>query len=278
MIGNLWLKPIVESALREDIGRYDWTTLGMDLKGDAVARILLKEDAVISGHEAAGMVFEVLDPQIQYRAVIGDAKMGKKGDVIAEVKGNAQALLMGERTALNFLMYLSGIATLTRRYADAIKHTGVWLLDTRKTTPNMRLLQKAATAHGGAKNHRFGLDDGVLIKDTHLDIYGSVKEAVKRLKLKVPHTIKIEVEIRSFEQAKEAVEAGADAILIDNLPVEEVCKIVKAFKHRVFTEVSGNVTIDNIRDYAACGPDGISTSAMVKYARWIDMSMKTGFK
>ncbi len=265
---------IIPCALDEDIGTGDITTDGIiDDALLASAAIIMKENAVVSGMEVVRRVFLTVDPAIQFEPLVRDGQAVQKGEVIANLTGKARSLLKGERCALNFLMRLSGIATLTRAFTLAIEGTGVVLLDTRKTTPGLRALEKHAVRTGGGKNHRFGLFDGVLIKDNHIKASGSVGEAVKRMKHVVPyHTI--EVEVRTLGELNEAMLAGADIVMLDNMPVETMKQALELVKGKALTEVSGNVTLENIRDIARIRPDFISTGAITHSARAIDISMK----
>ena len=273
MIPRYRLRRIVEAALEEDLGHGDLTSWGTDRSGKVVARIMAKEEGVVAGHSAAGMVFELLSPGVRYEVLVEEGQLVDRGTTVAKVVGAAGPILEGERTALNFLMHLSGIATTTRTYVEALQGTGVTLLDTRKTTPGLRDLEKAAVRAGGGKNHRLGLDGGVLIKDTHLATFRDIAEAVKLIGRQVPHSLVIEVEVRTYDEAMQAYRAGAGALLLDNMGVDEVCRVCSALRDKLFLEVSGGITLDNIRDYARCRPHAISTSAVVTRARWMDMSM-----
>lgn len=261
-------------ALREDCLHGDRTTDTLGIEGRHVrATIRVNEDAVICGSWVAKEVFRMVDPELGYECLVQDGARALSGTDFAVITGPADALLIGERTALNLLMRLSGIATLASKYVDVVHGTGVMLLDTRKTTPGMRDMEKAAAACGGFRNHRFSLDSGVLVKDNHLALTGGVQQAVTRLRETMVPGLKIEVEVKTPEQAGQAVKAGADALLLDNMDPDMVKSICSEFKDKVFLEVSGNITLKNIREFALAGPHAISTSAIFKYSRWTDMSL-----
>jgi len=268
------LDQIIDSALEEDIGFEDITTDEIiDPLLFASGEIKVKEDAVIAGLNVAEQVFKRIDPEISLSPYIKDGEMVEKGRVIAEVHGRASSILKGERTALNFLMRLSGIATLTRLFVKELEGTKAILLDTRKTTPGLRLLEKYAVKIGGGLNHRFGLFDGILIKDNHIKVTGSVKQAVTSIKLKKPYH-KIEVEVKNIEELKEAIDAGADIVLLDNMEPKMLKQAIGLASGKVLTEVSGNVTLKNIKEIANLGPDFISSGAITHSAHAIDISLK----
>jgi len=261
-------------ALQEDALHGDRTTDTLGIEGKSIsATIRVNEDCVICGSWVAKEVFRMVDPEMRYECLVPDGTRAAAGTEFARITGPADALLIGERTALNLLMRLSGIATLAAKYVDAVRKTGVMLLDTRKTTPGMRDLEKAAAACGGFRNHRFSLDGGVLVKDNHLALCGGVKNAVATLRENLVPGLKIEVEVKTPKQAVQAVAAGADALLLDNMKPAMVADLCKKLKNKVFLEVSGDVTMDNIREFAMAGPHAISTSAIFKYSRWADMSL-----
>ena len=265
--------------LAEDLGRGDITTQATvpdDARG--VGRFLAKEDLVVCGIEIAEAVFMHLDPESpELEPVFNDGEEVKAGTVFATQKGFADVLLAGERTALNLIQRLSGIATLTRQYVRAIEGTSAAIVDTRKTTPGLRLLEKYAVTIGGAKNHRLGLDDGVLIKDNHITLAGGVKEAVQLAKQKIGHLHKVEVEITNWAQLREAVLAGADIIMIDNQTPDEAAKLVEMSRNmnpNVLIEASGGMNLDTVRSFAEAGVDLISVGKLTHSARAVDISFK----
>ncbi len=265
--------------LSEDIGRGDITTqatVSADVRG--FGRFLAKEDLIVCGMTVAEAVFIHLDdenPELETTFSEGDEVPA--GTVFATLKGYADVLLTGERVALNLLQRMSGIATLTRQYVRAVDGTGAQIVDTRKTTPGLRMLEKYAVTVGGGKNHRFGLDDGVLIKDNHIALAGGVTEAVTAAKMRCGHLHKIEVEISNWAQLREAVEAGADIILLDNQTPEEASKLVEmanSMNPNVLIEASGGMDLDRVRAYAEAGVDLISVGRLTHSARAVDISFK----
>jgi len=261
---------IVRTALEEDIGPGDITTdavIGADTS--AVAELRAKEDCVICGLDMAEAVFLVLDDKMKFRRMAKDGDTVKSGQVLAEITGNARALLTGERTALNFLQRLSGIATKTHELSEKIKKHGVKLLDTRKTTPGLRELEKYAVKTGGGQNHRFGLFDGVLIKDNHIRLAG-ISKAVKDAK---GTGKKVEVEAGTLEDVKEAVEAGADIIMLDNMSLEEMRDAVKLIGKKAVIEVSGSVDEGNIEEIAKLDVDWISMGKLTHSVKAVDIGM-----
>jgi len=260
----------VRAFLAEDLGDGDVTTEAV-VPADArlEASLLLKEDGVVCGLAIAEAVFHELDPEVEFEPLVhdGDRLRGK----VARVSGNARALLTGERTALNLLARLSGIATLTSRYVDAVAGTGTAILDTRKTTPGLRSLEKYAVRCGGGTNHRFGLYDGVLIKDNHLRLGGGVAESVRRAR---EADLPVEVECETLDDVRAALDAGADALLLDNMTLAELREAVLIVGGRAHTEASGGVTLDTVRAIAATGVDSISVGALTHGARSLDVSME----
>ena len=265
--------------LNEDIGRGDITTqatVAKDVRG--VGRFLAKEYLVICGLEVAEAVFLHLDAEIpEIEAGFNEGDEVEEGTVFATLKGYADVLLTGERVALNILQRMCGVATLTRAYVKAVEGTGAQIVDTRKTTPGLRLLEKYAVTVGGGKNHRMGLDDGVLIKDNHIALAGGITEAVVAAKQKVGHLHKIEVEISNWAQLREAIEAGADIIMLDNQTPEEAAKLVgmaRGMNPVVMIEASGGMDLDRVRSYADAGVDLISVGRLTHSARAVDISFK----
>ena len=269
----------VGEFLAEDIGRGDITTTATvppDTRG--VGRFLAKEYLVLCGLDVAEAVFFHLDPEsseIESTFIEGDEI--EEGTVFATLKGYADVLLIGERTALNLIQRMSGIATLTRAYVKAIAGTKAQIVDTRKTTPGLRLLEKYAVTVGGGKNHRMGLDDGVLIKDNHIALAGGITEAVRAAKNKVGHLHKIEVEISNWAQLREAIEAGAEIVMLDNQTPDEAAKLVqmaRGMNPNVLIEASGGMDLDRVRSFAEAGVDLISVGRLTHSARAVDISFK----
>jgi nicotinate-nucleotide pyrophosphorylase (carboxylating) len=265
--------------LAEDIGRGDITTqatVAQDVR--AQGRFLAKEYLVICGLEIAEGVFVSLDPEIpEIETNYQDGDEVEEGTVFATLKGFADVLLTGERVALNLIQRMSGIATLTKQYVRAVEGTNAVIVDTRKTTPGLRLLEKYAVTMGGGRNHRMGLDDGVLIKDNHIALAGGVTEAVRAAKQSVGHLHKIEVEITNWAQLREAIQAGADIILLDNQSPEETAKLVemsRTLNPSVLIEASGGMDRDRVRAYAEAGVDLISVGRLTHSARAVDISFK----
>ena len=265
--------------LAEDLGRGDITTQSTvppDARG--TGRFLAKENLVICGLEVAEAVFAHLDPENpEIEPVFNDGDEVDAGTVFATLKGYADVLLAGERVALNLIQRLSGIATLTRTFVKAVEGTNARIVDTRKTTPGLRMLEKYAVTVGGGKNHRYGLDDGVLIKDNHIALAGGVKNAVRAAKEKVGHLHKVEVEITNWAQLREAINAGADIVMLDNQTPEEAAKLVemsRPLNPSVLIEASGNMNLDTVRAYAEAGVDLISVGKITHSARAVDISFK----
>jgi nicotinate-nucleotide pyrophosphorylase (carboxylating) len=269
------LARVVDSALEEDIGPGDATSIGLfGARETCRAALLLKQTGVLCGLPAAEAVFRALDPDVAFEPLVDEGEaIAVAPAVVARVEGSTRALLSGERTALNLLGRLSGIATLTRRYNDAIEGTGAALLDTRKTTPGLRALEKYAVRCGGGTNHRLGLFDGILVKDNHLRLAGGVREAVERLRGR-GSGLDIEVECDTLEQVADALAAGADRILLDNMPPEVMRRAVELAAGRAELEASGGVTLETIRAVAETGVDVISVGALTHSARSLDVSME----
>ncbi len=263
----------------EDIGRGDITTqstVARETRG--TGRFLAKEYLVICGLDVAEAVFLHLDPDIpEIETTFSEGDEVEEGTVFAALKGYADVLLTGERVALNLLQRMSGVATLTRQFVKAVEGTGAQIVDTRKTTPGLRMLEKYAVTIGGGKNHRMGLDDGVLIKDNHIALAGGITEAVNRAKASVGHLHKIEVEITNWAQLREAINAGADIVMLDNQTPDEAAKLVRMARDldpRVLIESSGGMDLDRVRAYAEAGVDLISVGRLTHSARAVDISFK----
>ena len=278
MNGPTWLlqaDPILLSALREDISSEDVTTNAvMPTAIPGTVDLLCKEEGVIAGLPIFARVFALLDPAVKVDFFCQEGDAVSKGQRLAVVEGDIRVLLSGERVALNFLQRMSGIATYTRAVADRLNGTRTKLLDTRKTTPNLRLLEKYAVRVGGGHNHRFNLSDGVLLKDNHIAAAGGVKEAVAMAKAYAPFVRKIEVEVENLDMVRQAVEAGADIIMLDNMTHEEMKEALSLIQGRAETECSGNVTLDNVAALADLGVDYISCGALTHSAPILDLSLK----
>jgi len=263
----------VRRALAEDLGWGDVTTEAtVDPSLHARGIILAKSDCVIAGLDVAAEAFRQLDPGAIFTPKVGDGARCKPGTVVAEVRGSAAAMLTAERTALNFLQRLSGVASITRRYVDAAGGA-ITVLDTRKTTPTLRVLEKYAVRAGGGTNHRAGLDDGILIKDNHIRLGGGVADVVRKMKA-ARQEMPIEVEAQSLQQVDEAVAAGADIILVDNLPIEDIREAVRRIAGRAKVELSGGVTLDRIPELARTGADYVSNGALTHSAPAVDLSFE----
>jgi nicotinate-nucleotide pyrophosphorylase (carboxylating) len=265
--------------LAEDIGRGDITTTAtVPAETRGYGRFLAKEELVLCGMDVAEAVFFHLDPDgSEIESNYSDGDRIAAGTVFATLKGFADVLLVGERTALNLIQRMSGIATLTRQYVDAIEGTKASIVDTRKTTPGLRMLEKYAVTVGGGKNHRMGLDDGVLIKDNHIALAGGITEAVSAAKSRVGHLHKIEVEISNWAQLREAVEAGAEIVMLDNQTPEEAAKLVQMARNinpAVLIEASGGMDLNRVRSFAEAGVDLISVGRLTHSARAVDISFK----
>ena len=268
----------IGAFLAEDLGRGDITTQSCVMRQQrARGRFLAKEPLVVAGLEAAEAVFSTLDSQQQLEAFASDGEEVEEGKTIARTSGFADVLLGAERVALNLLQRLSGIATMTRKYVRAVEGTSAQIVDTRKTTPGRRMLEKYAVLAGGARNRRFGLDDGVLIKDNHVALAGGVATAVERARDTVGHLHKVEVEVSSEKDLREAIRAGADILLLDNQTPEETARLVHIARElapNVLLESSGGITLENVRAFAEAGVDLISVGALTHSARAMDISFK----
>jgi len=266
---------IIDTALDEDLGPGDittWAIIDSSLKGKA--QLLAKEEITLAGIEVFSRVFSRLDPEIVVECTYHDGDVIPKGSNIGTVTGSMRGILGGERTALNFLQHLSGIATLTRDYVEKTDPSTVRVIDTRKTTPGLRILEKYAVRMGGGFNHRFGLFDGILIKDNHIAAAGSISEAVKKIRATVPHTLKIEVEVEDIKGLEEAIGVGVDAILLDNMSVKGMKEAVSIAGGRVLLEASGGITLETIKEISKTGVNLISVGAITHSARSVDISLE----
>ena len=277
----LLLDPLLHNWLLEDIGRGDRTTQSLIAQASWVgqAKWVAKAPGIIAGLPVAKRVFELLDEKVSFVAVAAEGELCQPGQTVAEIQGSLDGLLMGERVALNLVMRLSGIATLTRMYVEQIADLSAKLVDTRKTTPGLRVLEKYATQLGGAINHRMGLDDAVMIKDNHIAVAGGIGKAIAQIQNQIPYPLSIEVETETIDQVKEALQHGADIIMLDNMSVDAMCQavqIIRQHNSKIKIEASGNVTLETIRSVAATGVDYISSSAPITQSQWLDLSMKIG--
>jgi nicotinate-nucleotide pyrophosphorylase (carboxylating) len=266
---------IIEAALKEDIPDGDITSESL-IPPESVSRaiFLAKEDGILAGIDVAARVFWKVDPHVVFVKDAEDGKVIKAGSTLARIEGPSISLLKSERTALNFLQRMSGIATLTQRFVNALEGTGTEILDTRKTTPSLRALEKYAVKMGGGTNHRLSLSDMVMIKDNHLKIVGNIPEAVKRARARVGPDKKIEVETTTIEQVKDAVHAGADMIMLDNMSPEKMREVVEWVNGRVPLEASGNVRLSTLKEIAASGVNFISVGGLTHSYRSLDISME----
>ena len=272
---KLQVDPLILSALREDITSEDVTTNSvMPEAVQGEVDLIAKEDGVICGLQVFQRVFTLLDENTKVEFFAQDGDFVKNGTLVAKIYGDIRTLLCGERTALNYLQRMSGVATYTRKVAELLKDTKTTLLDTRKTTPNNRIFEKYSVRVGGGKNHRYNLSDGVLLKDNHIGAAGGVKEAILAAKEYAPFVRKIEIEVENLEMLKEAVEAGADIIMLDNMSVEDMKKAVEICAGKAETECSGNVTKENIAKLVDIGVDYISSGALTHSAPILDLSLK----
>lgn len=274
------IRALIDLALSEDIGTGDITSLAtVPADRTATAVMLAKQDGVLSGIDVAQEVFRTVDPDVTFEALKANGDEVKDREHIAIVRGNARSILTAERTALNFVQRLSGVATITAEYAAAVAGTTAKVVDTRKTTPGMRLLQKRAVIHGGGSNHRFGLADGVLIKDNHLVAIGGptrITDAINAARATAPHTLKIEVEVTSLDELREALDAGADIVMLDNMDtptMAEAVAIRDAHANSPLLEASGGITLERLPEIAITGIDLISSGALTHSAPSLDISL-----
>lgn len=273
-LGNL-----VKMALKEDVGPRDVTSeILIPPNAQAKGEILVKEEGVLAGIEASRLVFKTADSSLKVKVLRPDGSKVKKGERVMEITGPAVSMLKAERVALNFLQRLSGVATSTSRYVRAVKGLSVWIMDTRKTTPGLRRLQKDAVRMGGGVNHRLGLHDGVIIKDNHLrlcrSLGKSLKDAVLQAKGEAPRGMEVEVEVRNLDEVKEALDAGAGTIMLDNMSIEEMKTAVELTAGRARLEASGGVSLENVRAIAGTGVDMISVGALTHSASSLDISLE----
>jgi nicotinate-nucleotide pyrophosphorylase (carboxylating) len=278
LFNQLDVSALLRRALEEDLGQGDLTTAATVAPGQSGrAQIIIKESPHIAfcGGVLLAEIFRLAGAEPEMGVLAPEGKILERGAVVAEIKGQLAGLLIGERTALNFVQLMSGIATLTRHYVDAVAGTGARIIDTRKTHPGLRVIEKYAVRAGGGFNHRFGLDSGVLIKENHIAAAGSVRHALERSRRLAPHTMRVEIECEALTQVEEALAAGADSILLDNMTLEDVRRArAMAPAGRVLLEVSGGVMLEGVRAIAETGVDLISVGALTHSARAVDLSMR----
>jgi len=275
MLNRFELEDIIKTALKEDIALGDITTDSLiDPSSTSSAVYIAKDDGIIAGLFVAERVFKIIDEDIEFVKKVNDGERVKKGDIIAQIKGSTSALLKAERTSLNYLQHLSGIATKTGMFVEKLKGLKTKVVDTRKTTPGLRALEKYAVKMGGGTNHRFCLSDGVLIKDNHIKAAGGVKKAIEKVRANIPHTIKIEVETETIEQVKEALDAKADIIMLDNMSLDQMKEAVVLIDGKATVEASGNVNLNSIREIAETGVDIISVGELTHTVKAFDISMR----
>ncbi|MEW6334130.1 MAG: carboxylating nicotinate-nucleotide diphosphorylase [Thermodesulfobacteriota bacterium] len=274
MLPRHMMTTVIRRALEEDIGTGDITTAAA-LTGDerGLALVTAKTEMVVAGIDLFGEVFRALDPGLFFTPRRRDGEKAGRGDLLAEISGRLASILTAERSALNLFQRMSGIATMTRRYVDAVAGTGAKILDTRKTAPGLRVLDKYAVRAGGGWNHRFALYDGVLIKDNHIAAAGGIGPAVRRVREQVPHTLKIEVEVKNAGELEEALAAGADAVMLDNMGLAEMAGAVARVGGRIPLEASGNMTLERVGEVAATGVDLISVGALTHSVIAADISL-----
>jgi len=272
---NILIEKIVEQALLEDIGTGDITTdsvVHSNLKAKGI--IKTSEDGIVAGLNIVNLVFKKLDSEIIFQEKIKDGMKVTRGKVLAEIGGSSRTILMGERVALNFLQRMSGIATITFKFCQEVKDFPVRIVDTRKTTPGLRILEKYAIRMGGGYNHRFGLYDAVLIKDNHIAVSGGIKSAVNSVRKQISHTVKIEVEVENLSQLKDALEMKVDIIMLDNMDLDTMEEAVKIAKGKALIEASGGITLEKVRNIAQTGVDLISIGSLTHSVKSLDISME----
>ena len=274
MIDPILIEELIGPLLREDIGFVDLTsTIMIDAATVGTFDVNAREDIVVAGLDVAGAVFRRCEPNCTYEARVKDGDHVKDGTTLARVSGKARGLLTAERTALNILQHLSGIATLTSKYVKEIEGTNATLIDTRKTTPGLRALEKHAVTCGGGRNHRLALDGGVLVKDNHIAVCGGLTAAIQRAKSQVPTLTKVQVECDNLDQVKEALEAGAESLLLDNMSPDTMRQAVKIVQGRITLEASGGITLETVRAKAESGVDLISTGKITQSAPSVDIGL-----
>lgn len=268
------VQKIIREALEEDSGSGDVTTAGI-LSGEesGIAHAVAKAEMIVAGIDVFKDAFLCSDPDIRFNQSTVDGQEASAGDILVEISGNLANILTAERVALNLLQRMCGIATLTRKFVDSVRGTGARILDTRKTVPGLRILDKYAVRIGGGFNHRIGLYDGILIKDNHIEAAGGIAPAVEKIRKSAPYTLKIEVETRNLQEVKEALSAGVEIIMLDNMAPEDMKKAVETIRGRALIEASGNVSLGTVKDIAACGVNYISVGALTHSVTAADISL-----
>lgn len=276
ILPSFYVDDLIKTAVKEDINYIDISTdLLFDESSRMKAYFLAKDSGVLCGIDVAMRVFELLDDSFEANIIKHDGDRINKGDIIAEFSGKTVCLLKGERTALNFIQHMSGIATATAKAVDIVSGCDCKITDTRKTLPGLRSVQKYSVLVGGGRNHRYNLSDCVMLKDNHIDVFGGIENAVKVTRSKIGHTVKIEVETRNLDEVRDAVNSGADIIMLDNMDNDTMTKAVKLIDHRAVTEASGGVNFDTLKAIAETGVDVISMGALTHSVKAFDISMKT---
>ena len=272
---QFYIDDLIKTALKEDINYIDVTTdYLLDPEAVTQAYFVSKDDGILCGIQVAMRVFTLLDPEVKFQLYKKDGDPVKKGDRILDMEGHTVALLKGERTALNLVQHMSGVATATHRCVELVEGTNASIADTRKTLPGLRPIQKYAVTCGGGRNHRYNLSDAAMLKDNHIDAYGSITAAITALRKKAGHMLSIEVEVRNFEELQEALDAGANIIMLDNMDCSDMAQAVEMTGGRAKLEASGNITLENIREVAETGVDIISLGALTHSVKCFDISMK----
>lgn len=275
LLPQFYVDDIIKTALQEDINYLDTTTdLMIPATARSTARFMAKAEGVVCGLEVALRVFELLDPTFSYEIRLPEGSRVAYGDIIAELEGSTRCLLKGERTALNLLQHMSGVASATDRYVRLVEGTRAAITDTRKTMPGLRALQKYAVTVGGGKNHRFNLSDGAMLKDNHIDAAGGIPQAVAAIREKLGHMVKLEVETRNLDEVRQALEAGADVIMLDNMDCPTMKAAVDLVAGRALLEASGGITDETLRAVAETGVDIVSIGALTHSVKALDISMK----
>ncbi|WP_457789193.1 carboxylating nicotinate-nucleotide diphosphorylase [Anaeromassilibacillus sp. SJQ-5] len=275
LLPQFYVDDIIKTALQEDINYLDTTTdLMIPATARSTARFMAKAEGVVCGLEVALRVFELLDPTFSYEIRLPEGSRVAYGDIIAELEGSTRCLLKGERTALNLLQHMSGVASATDRYVRLVEGTRAAITDTRKTLPGLRALQKYAVTVGGGKNHRFNLSDGAMLKDNHIDAAGGIPQAVAAIREKLGHMVKLEVETRNLDEVRQALEAGADVIMLDNMDCPTMKAAVDLVAGRALLEASGGITDETLRAVAETGVDIVSIGALTHSVKALDISMK----
>lgn len=274
MLNYAYIDEIIVNALKEDIPFSDISTENLiDENSRSVVDLICKEDGIIAGIDIFKRVFTIIG-DIEVISFISDGNAVKSGEKIAEIRGNTRKILMGERTALNLLQRMSGVATITKKFVNKVSHTKAVIVDTRKTTPGLRILEKYAVTRAGGMNHRFNLSDGIMLKDNHIDAAGGIKNAVKKIRENSSFVRKIEVETENIDMVKEALDSNVDIIMLDNMDINTAKSAVKLIGNKAIIEFSGNVSLVNVKEIAEIGVDYISIGALTHSAKILDLSMK----